>query len=87
MHEQMHERTSEKGEEDEYAPDVSPMFGEQKRTGDHDEADQNEPRSGGQKVASRLILVVRVTVQRHCVLLLDNSPVRNSIRCRRHGLE
>jgi hypothetical protein len=45
VHEQVHEGASEERQPDENAPNVSAVLGEQKRTGNDEKAEQDEPRS------------------------------------------
>jgi hypothetical protein len=87
MHEQVHERTNEQRQIDERTQEVRPVLGEDKQSGDHQEADQDEPCRRGEKSASRLIVMAqlimqRVFLQRHGMLPSQRSDV---IRMRRPG--
>jgi len=57
VHEHVHERASEQREPDENAQDVGPVLGKQKRAGDDEEADQDEPGSRRQEASLRLISI------------------------------
>jgi hypothetical protein len=71
VHEHVHERASEQREPNQETQDVGPVLSKEKRAGDDEESDQDEPGSRRQKASLRLILIDRVVMHRHL-----GTPIR-----------
>ena len=73
VHEQVHEWTQKERQLDQRTQNVSAVLGEQKRTGNDEKAEQDEPSSRSQKTSLRLISIVRMIMKRHAVLLFNDE--------------